>query len=88
MQMLMHLQVYKSAKSNSMEGELKGYFMWHLKVYITFSFREHLNLYKIVKKKIHLTLRLMVYLTVELRVYLKVHLRMQLIYIQMHKKLA
>ena len=54
--MLMHLLVCKSAKNNSMKGELKGSNLLHWKVHLTFSFRKHLKLHKNVKKKIHLML--------------------------------
>ena len=52
----MHLLVYKSAKNNLMNGELKGSLYVPFKGASKIPFREHLKLHKNVKKKIYLAL--------------------------------
>ena len=51
---------------------LKSYIMLHLKVHLSFQFREH---HKNLNNKTCWTLEIMVHLTVEMRGYLRVHLK-------------
>lgn len=78
--MMVHLLVRKSAKNESIKGELEGYSILHLKTYLKWS-----KMYKNMKKKICFTLPLMVYSRAQSKVrqmvHFRVHLRMHFVII-------